>query len=71
MMTTAAISLGVAHAIIPSAVDSGTFSSKASRFRPFLYVIGSIALIVAIINFVLATMISVGWIEDVYPRWYQ
>lgn len=71
LMTTAAVSLGIAHAIIPSAVDSGTFSSKASRFRPFLYVIGTVAIIVALVNVFFIIDISREWLEDVYPRWYQ
>ena len=71
LMATAAISLGFAHAIIPSAVDSGTFSRTASRFRPFLYVIGTIAIVIALINAYFIIDISRGWIEDIYPRWYQ
>lgn len=71
LMTTAAVSLGFAHAIIPSAVDSGTFSRQVSRVRPYLYVIGLIAIIVAIANFVIITDLTKGWLEGVYPRWYQ
>ena len=70
-MATAAISLGFAHAIISSAVDSGTFSRTASRFRPFLYVIGAIAIVIALVNAYFIIDISRGWIEDIYPRWYQ
>jgi uncharacterized membrane protein len=71
LMATAAVSLGFAHAIIPSAVDSGTFSRTASRFRPFLYVIGTIAIVIALANAFFIVEISRGWIEDIYPRWYQ
>lgn len=70
LMATAATSLGFAHAIIPSAVDSGTFSRQASRFRPYLYVIGSIAIIATLANFVIITDLTKGWLDDVYPRWY-
>lgn len=70
LMVTAAVSLGFAHAIIPSAVDTGTFSQRASRIRPVLYVIGLIALILTIVNFVVITDITRGWLEDIYPRWY-
>ncbi|MDP6822911.1 MAG: hypothetical protein QF554_06425 [Dehalococcoidia bacterium] len=71
LMVTAAVSLGFAHAIIPSAVDSGTFTNRASRIRPILYVIGSLAIIVALINVFFIIDISRGWIEDIYPRWYE
>lgn len=70
LMTTAAISLGFAHAIIPSAVETGTFSRRVSRFRPFLYAIGVIAIILTIVNFFFITDLTRGWIEDIYPRWY-
>jgi hypothetical protein len=71
LMTTAAVSLGFAHAIIPSAVDTGTFSQKVSRIRPILYVIGAIAIVVTLVNVFFIIDISRGWIEDIYPRWYQ
>jgi uncharacterized membrane protein len=71
LMATAAVSLGFAHAIIPSAVDSGTFSRTASRFRPFLYVIGIIAVVTALVIAYFIIDISRGWIEEIYPRWYQ
>ena len=71
LMATAAISLGFAHAIIPSAVDSGTFSRQAARYRPFLYVLGAIAIVITMVNFVIITDLTRGWIEDIYPRWYQ
>ena len=71
LMATAAVSLGFAHAIIPSAVDSGTFSQRASRYRPVLYVVGLIALVIVAINFFLIVDLTRGWIEDIYPRWYQ
>jgi hypothetical protein len=70
-MATAAISLGFAHAIIPSAVDSGTFSRKVSRYRPYLYVIGLVAISIALVNFFFIIDVSRGWIEGVYPRWYE
>ncbi|HCV26749.1 MAG TPA: hypothetical protein QGI07_07380 [Dehalococcoidia bacterium] len=71
LMATAAISLGFAHAIIPSAVDSGTFSRKVSRYRPYLYVIGLVAISIALVNFFFIIDVSRGWIEGVYPRWYE
>ena len=70
LMGTAAISLGFAHAIIPSAVDSGTIPTKASRLRPILYAIGTIAIIVAIVN-IYFIVDNLGWIAERYPRWYQ
>ncbi|MDA1257335.1 MAG: hypothetical protein O3C10_05760 [Chloroflexi bacterium] len=71
LVITAATTLGFAHAIIPSAVDTGTFSQRMTRVRPALYVIGAIAIIIAIANVFIIAGFAKGWIEDVYPRWYQ
>ena len=64
-------SLVIAHAVIPSAVDSGTLSVKFNKFRMPLYVVGTIAFIADVALFLYALSLSIGVISDIYPNFWQ
>ncbi len=70
LFATAAVSLGFAHAIIPSALATGTFPGGARKLRPVLYAIGILALAVAIFNFFLVANL-LDFLDDTYSRYYQ
>lgn len=59
-----------AHAIIPSALATGSISKRAARLRPVLYAAGGLGL-VAIVVFVILMALNLGWIGEVFPRYYQ
>jgi len=61
----------VAHAIIPSAVDSKTISTKFNKLRPILYIIGFIGLASIITFFLLAFFNIYPVLERIYPRFWQ
>ena len=67
----AAPSLVIAHAVIPSAVDSGTLSEKFNKFRMPLYVVGTLAFIADVALFLYALSLSIGVISDIYPNFWQ
>ena len=67
----AAPSLVIAHAVIPSAVDSGTLSEKFNKFRMPLYVIGTLAFIADVALFLYALSLSLGMISDIYANFSQ
>ena len=67
----AAPSLVIAHAVIPSAVDSGTLSEKFNKFRMPLYVIGTLAFIADVALFLYALSLSLGMISDIYANIWQ
>ena len=61
----------IAHAIIPSAVDSKTISDKFNKLRPILYVIGFLGLSSIITFFLLAFFNIYPVLERIYPRFWQ
>ena len=61
----------VAHAIIPSAVDSKTISDKFNKLRPILYLIGFLGLSSIITFFLLAFFNIYPVLERIYPRFWQ
>ena len=67
----AAPSLVIAHAVIPSAVDSGTLSEKFNKVRMPLYVVGTLAFIADVALFLYALSLSLGVISDIYPNFWQ
>jgi len=67
----AAPSLVIAHAVIPSAVDSGTISEKFNKFRLPLYIVGTLAFIADVALFLYALSLSIGIISDIYPNFWQ
>lgn len=67
----AATSLIIAHAIIPSAVDSGTLSKRFNKFRLPLYLTGILAFIADLALFIYALSLSIGIISDFYPSFWQ
>ncbi len=67
----AAPSLVIAHAVIPSAVDSGTISKKYNKFRLPLYVVGTLAFIADVTLFLYALSLASGIISDIYPSFWQ
>ena len=70
LMITAAVSLGFAHAIIPSGLATGTFPAGARKLRPVLYLVGIAAIVVVIVDFVVIAGL-LDFLDDVYPRYYQ
>ena len=67
----AASSLVIAHAVIPSAVDSGTLSKKFNKYRLPLYVTGTFAFILDVGIFLYALSLAQGIISDIYPSFWQ
>ncbi|GIS30522.1 MAG: hypothetical protein Ct9H90mP2_09050 [Dehalococcoidia bacterium] len=61
----------VAHAIIPSAVDSKTISTKFNKLRPILYLIGFAGLGSIITFFLLAFFNIYPVLERIYPSFWQ
>tara|TARA_E500000178_G_C16828660_1_gene664971 strand:+ start:408 stop:701 length:294 start_codon:yes stop_codon:yes gene_type:complete len=68
---TAAGSLVIAHAVIPSAVDSGTISKKFNKYRLPLYITGVVAFILDVAIFLYALSLAIGIISDIYPSFWQ
>ncbi|GIR91501.1 MAG: hypothetical protein VYD40_04105 [Chloroflexota bacterium] len=68
---TAAGSLVIAHAVIPSAVDSGTLSKKFNKFRLPLYLTGIFAFVLDVAVFLYALSLAQGIISDIYPSFWQ
>ena len=61
----------VAHAIIPSAVDSKTISSSFNKLRPIFYIIGFVGLGLIITFFLLAFFNIYPVLERIYPSFWQ
>ena len=59
-----------AHAIIPSLVATETISSKWSKARPVLYVLGILA-VAAIIACLVLSVMNMGWLDTRYSRYWQ
>ena len=68
---TAAGSLVIAHAVIPSAVDSGTLNKKFNKFRLPLYLTGIFAFVLDVAVFLYALTLAQGIISDIYPSFWQ
>ena len=68
---TAAGSLVIAHAVIPSAVDSVTLSKKFNKFRLPLYLTGIFAFVLDVAVFLYALSLAQGIISDIYPSFWQ
>ena len=68
---TAAGSLVIAHAVIPSAVDSGTLSKKFNKFRLPLYLTAIFAFVLDVAVFLYALSLAQGIISDIYPSFWQ
>ncbi|MDC0960735.1 hypothetical protein OAR32_00210 [Dehalococcoidia bacterium] len=67
----AATSLVIAHAVIPSAIDSGTINEKYKKFRLPLYLTGAGAFFADVILFLYALSLATGIISDIYPTFWQ
>lgn len=65
-------SLILAHAIIPSAVSTNTLPSGRSMnlVRRGAYVAGVVCL-VGVVVCIVAFLVSLGWLFDVYPSFWQ
>lgn len=63
-------SLLLAHAIIPSAISTRSMSDRWIRLRPMIYVVGAVFLALTVAGIVLF-ILSLGWIGDFYPRYWQ
>ena len=68
---TAAGSLVIAHAGIPSAVESGTLSTEGSKFILALYLTGIFAFVLDVAVFLYALSLAQGIISDIYPSFWQ
>lgn len=63
-------SLLAAHAVIPSAVETRTISSRWLKIRPLFYLVG-IAGVVGIGLFLFLAASETDWIRETYPRFWQ
>lgn len=63
-------SLVTAHAIIPSAVETNTISSRWLKARPLFYIVG-VAGVVGIGLFLFLAAIETAWLRDFYNRFWQ
>ena len=61
-------SLVVAHAVIPSAVATRTFPSRAALLRPFFYLLG-LAGVAGIGIFLAIAALNMDWLS-IYTRWW-
>ncbi len=61
----------VAHAVIPSAIDSQSISNKFNKLRPILYLIGFMGLASIITFFLLAFFNIYPVLERIYPSFWQ
>tara|TARA_B100001964_G_C13732515_1_gene379464 strand:- start:203 stop:496 length:294 start_codon:yes stop_codon:yes gene_type:complete len=61
----------VAHAVIPSAIDSKSINNKFNKLRPILYLIGFMGLASIITFFLLAFFNIYPVLERIYPRFWQ
>ena len=64
---TAAGSLVIAHAVIPSAVDSGTLSKKFNKFRLPLYLTGIFAFVLDVAVF----FMLFHWLKELFLIFIQ
>ena len=60
----------VAHAVIPSAIDSQSISNKFNKLRPILYLIGFMGLASIITFFLLAFFNIYPVLERIYPSFW-
>jgi hypothetical protein len=65
----AGTSLVTAHAIIPSAVETNTISTRWLTIRPVFYIVG-LAGLVGIGLFLFLAASETDWIREVYPRFW-
>lgn len=65
------ILLAVAHAIIPSAVDTKTISAIWAPRRKLFYVTAVVFLIATAALLISAISISYEWISEIYPRYWK
>ncbi len=65
----AALNFLVAHAILPSLVNSGQLPARIARLRPLFYLsaLGSFTLALA---FFILTIVNAGVVGRVWPRWW-
>ena len=66
----AATAFVTAHAVIPSATDSGTLPASLRKLRPIFYLAGIMAVICIVIA-VLFAIDSAGYLEGLYPRRFR
>lgn len=59
----------IAHAVIPSLVDSGQLPPRIARLRPLFY-LGALGLLVLALAFFVLTVINVDVIEEAWGRWW-
>ena len=59
-----------AHAIIPSAIATGTIPQRLNKLRPFFYALGFIAMAAIAVN-VVFIINFLDYIEIIFERWYR
>ena len=67
---TGATSLVIAHAFIPSAIDSGTLPPGLRKLRPMLYATGVLAVAGIVVAVVFAIDFA-GYIDELYSRRFR
>ena len=59
----------IAHAIIPSLVDSGQLPARVARLRPLFY-LGALSLLALAAVFLVLTLMNADVLGRVWPRWW-
>lgn len=67
-LVTFALSMLIAHGVVPSLVATRHLPAKVQRIRPVFYGIAAIA-IVAVVFFVTNILNLIGVIYGIFPRW--
>ena len=65
----ASFSFLLAHAILPTLVNSGQFPARIARLRPLLY-LGALGSFVLALVFLAVTAVNADVIGRVWPRWW-
>jgi hypothetical protein len=66
---TAALAFLLAHAVLPSLVTSGDAPAELAGYRRVLYPLAGVALLLTLYALGRALALTVGALQQVYPRW--
>ncbi len=65
----AAFNFLLAHAVLPSLVNTGQLPARIARLRPLFYM-GALGSFVLALVFIILTAVSADVIDRVLPRWW-